>query len=176
MTFLEKQNAIIQKLHNTNYELFDGDKDEALDTIETELTAFPEYANVVIREQIMMPIWRERCEPEEFRENVKNIDTRRRDAHDGAITAVNVLNRISAKLELEPFADIDTNDRHAVAEMVGKYTNELYNNGIGESFDDAVYNKTQGYDTKKISERLQRAVYELDNNYGSGDDTGYELN
>lgn len=174
MTFLEKQNAIIQKLHDTNYELFDGDKDEALDTLETELTAFPEYANVVIREQIMVPIWRERCEPEEFRENVQNMDTRRRDAHDNAITSVNVLNRISSKLGLEPFADIDTNDRHAVAEMVGQYTNELYNNGIGGSFDDAVYDKKQEYDTKKVSERLQRAVYELNTGH-SGDETGYEL-
>lgn len=175
MTFLEKQNNLIQKLHDTNYELFDGDKDEALDTIESELTTFPEYANIVIREQIMMPIWRERCDPEEFRENVKNIDTRRRDAHENAITGVNVLNRLSAKLGLEPFADIDTTDRHAVANMVGKYTNELYNNGTGGSFDEAVYNKTKEYDTKKISKRLQRTIDTLNNNY-SGDETSYEFN
>lgn len=172
MNLIEKQNELLLKLHDTNYEIFDGNKDEALDFVGDSLMSFPNYANVVIREQIMTPIWRNRCDGEEFRENVERIDRQRRDAHDCAIDSINMLNRLNERLGLEPMFDVDTTDRHAVAECVGKYVNELYNNGIGNGFDDAVYEKTNEYDSKKVTQRLENTIEtfnvsaETENNHG----------
>lgn len=158
MSFLEKQNELLLKLHDTNYEMFDGDKEEALDFISESLSAFPNYANIVVKEQVMLPIWKHRCEPNEYRENVQMLDKQRRNAHDCAIDSMNMLNRLGDNLGLEPMFDIDTEDRHAVADAVGKYICEVYNDGIGKTFDDAVYNKTSEYDSKKINERLNAAI------------------
>lgn len=162
MSLIDKQNELLQKLHETNYEYFDGNKEEALDFVGDALEAFPDYANVVIKEQVMMPIWQRTCEGDEFRDNVQNIDRRRHDAHENAISSMTMLNRTSTNLGLGPFFDIDTNDRYAVADTAGQYVCELYNDGKGKTFDDAVLNKTQEYDTKKISERLKSTVNELE--------------
>lgn len=164
MGYIDKQNELLQKLHDTDYDLFDGDKEEALSFVEEQLTALPDYANIVIKEQIMLPIWQQRYEGEEYRENVQKIDMQRRNTHDCAINSMNILNRINSNLGLDPFFDVDTNDRHAVANAVGKYICEVYNDGIGETFDDSVYNKTQEYDIKKINERLSNTINTLETN------------
>ena len=174
MGYMDKQNELLLKLRETNYEVFDGDKDEALDFVGDSLTAFPNYANVVIREQIMTPIWRDRCEPEDFRENVERIDRQRRDAHDCAIDSINMLNRLNDRLGLEPMFDVDTTDRHAVAECVGKYVNEVYNDGIGSSFDDATYQKSQEYNPKKITDRLKNTIDTLDMQTETRNDYGFD--
>lgn len=171
MGFLNKQNELLQKLHDTDYELFDGDKEEALSFVEEKLTAFPDYANIVIREQIMLPIWQNRCEGQELRENIQNIDAQRRNAHDCAINSMNILNRLNDNLGLDPFFNVDTTDRHAVADAVGKYVCEVYNDGIGNTFDDAVYNKTTEYNNKKISERLNAAIHGFETGSNSSENT-----
>lgn len=158
-----KIKAIIDKLNDTNYDLFDNDKDEAMDFLSHQLMAFPKYANVVIKEQIMTPIWRNRYEGQDLRDRIQDIDDKRRSAHENAIAATNVLNRLSKNLDLQPFADIDTTDRHAVAEFVGGFVNEMYNDGIGGTFDDATYQKASEYNENKMQEELKK----LDRNYAA---------
>lgn len=163
-SIMDRAKKIMSKLQETNYDLFDGDKDEALDFLADKMESFPKYANVVIREQIMMPIWQQRYEGQEFRDKVQSIDATRRYAHESTISACDILNRMSKNLGLEPFANIDTKDRHAVAEFVGQAVNEMYNDGIGNNgraFDAATYNKSQEYDARKMHEELAK----LDKNY-----------
>ncbi len=162
MSLIDKQNELLQKLHDTDYQCFDGDKEEAFDFVRGALEAFPDYANVVIKEQVMIPIWQRTCEGDEFRDNMQSIDRRRHDAHENAICSMDMLNRTNERLGLKPFFDIDTSDRYAVADTVGQYVCEMYNEGNGKTLDDAVLGKTQEYDTKKISERLKSAVNELE--------------
>lgn len=161
MTFLEKENQLIQKLKETNYDMFDGDSDAALDFVGDKLEKFPNYANIVIRQQIMLPIWKVRYEGEEFRDKVKDIDVSRRYAHESAISSVTILNRFSKKLGLEPFADIDTTDRYAVADFIGQYIGEVYNQGIGKNIDDVTLGKTTEYDSKIPHVRLNE-IYKAD--------------
>ena len=177
MGLIDKQNELLRKLHDTNYELFDGDKDEALDFVNDQLMTFPDYANVVIREQVMIPIWNHTCEPEELRENVQSLDFTRRNTHECAISSINILNRVSNQLGLEPFSDVDTEDRYAVADMVGQYVSEMYGDGTGKTFDDVVSGRTAEYDRKKISERLNNTVKSFETNSMSSENTNnYELN
>ena len=159
MSLLEKQRELFEKLQETNYEMFDGDKEDALSFIGDQLKSFPDYANIVIREQIMIPIWQHSCEGEEYRENVQRIDSQRRSAHNRAISGMNILNRLNKNLGLEPFFDIDTEDRYAVADTVGKYVNEVYNSGIGADFDTAVLDRKAEYDSKTVTDKINQDAH-----------------
>lgn len=161
MTYLEKEQRLIQRLNETNYEQFD-DKNDALTFLEQQLTAFSDYANVIIREQVMMPIWKAKYDGQELRDQIQNIDTTRRRMHDGAIASVNILNRLSNNLGLEPFVDIDTNDRHEVAKFIGEFIGETYNIGINNPNKEVVYQQEQEYDDKVIKKRLR----EIDAKFG----------
>lgn len=161
MDFLQKQEGILKRLKETDYKLFDGDKEDAMDFLGERLEAFPKYANVVVREQIMLPIWRNRFEGQDLRDKIMDIDKSRKIAHDNAISSVNILNRTCRALDLPPFVDIDTSDRYAVADFVGEYVSQVYNHGIGKTMDDATLNKTQEYDTGKIQESIKETEAKL---------------
>lgn len=162
MSFVKKEAELLQKMQENGYKQFGGDKDKALEFVGSRLQAFPDYANIVIREQVMIPIWRARFEGQEFRDHVQDMDRQRRSAHDSAIMSVNIMNRMCQNHGLEPFADINTQDRHAVAEFVGQYVNELYNNGINGGMDAATLGKRVDYDPKRPHNRLK----ELDAKFG----------
>lgn len=157
MGYLEKENAIIRKLQDTKYELFDGDRDDALQFLDQQLGHFPEYANAVITQQQQLPIIYARYEGEDLRDRVESLDRRRRNIHECAISSVNVLNRLSSRLGLEPFADVDTSDRHAVANMVGDYIGELYRTGT-HGMDEATLNKTTEYSSRQLQDRRRRVA------------------
>ena len=149
--YIEKEKAIIAKLAESKYELFDGDRDEALDFVASNLSKFTDYTNVVIREQVMQPIWRIRCEREDFIAN-----------HNAAIDAVNILNRTSKMLGLPPFAEVDTNNRYAVADFCGTYVNQVYNQGIGNTtIADVTKNRQVDYDTESHRRELLLASEDI---------------
>lgn len=149
VNYIEKEKAIIAKLAESKYELFDGDRDEALDFVASNLSKFTDYTNVVIREQVMQPIWRIRCEREDFIANQESIDRQRHICHNAAIDAVNILNRTSKMLGLLPFAEVDTDNRYAVADFCGTYVNQVYNQGIGNTtIADVTKNRQVDYDTE----------------------------
>lgn len=132
MGYLQKEQRMLQKLADTNYAAFSGNKDRALKFMTRNLSAFPDYVNVVVRMETMGPIWKAQLDGPEYRERMQNIDTERRNTHNNAISSVNAMNRLSEKLELPPFSRVDTNDRHAVAEMISEYITEVYNTGINK--------------------------------------------
>lgn len=155
MTYKEKEVALLKAFESTNYGFFDSDKDEAFNLLGRCLRSFPQYANAVINEQITTPIIHSRYDGEELRNRIAELDTVRRNAHESAIGSLNILNRISAKHGLEPFAAIDTKDRHAVAEFVGQYVNELYNEGINGGMDAATYERRTAYDVNFPARHLR---------------------
>lgn len=52
-------------------------------------------------------------------------------ASEGIVSGLKALNGLCADLELEPFADIDMEDRQAVAAFIGQCRMDLYSRGIG---------------------------------------------
>lgn len=159
--FIDREKMLLEKLQQTNYEMFDGDKEEALDFVSQRLTAFPNYANVVIREQILTPIWRVNLEGQDLRDRIMEMDQRRRSSHENAIASLNGLNRMCERLGIGKFADIDTTDRHAVADFVGDYVSEMYNNGTGKGFEAATSTKNREYDTARTRQRILEMEQEL---------------
>lgn len=161
MTYLEKEQRLIQRLNETNYDQFD-DKNDALTFLEQQLTAFSDYANIVIKEQIMIPIWKRNLDIQDYQAKTQDIETKRQTFHNDAISAVNILNRVSANLGLEPFSTVDTNDRHEVAKFIGEFISETYNIGINNPNKEVVYQQEQEYDDKVIKKRLR----EIDAKFG----------
>lgn len=172
MSFKNKEYQIIAALETRGYEIFghQQNKERVLQLLERNLLTFPEYANIVIREQIMMPIWKYRCEPEDLRINIQRIDTERRHAHDSAITAVDWLNRLCNELEISPFAEINTKDRHAVAELVGNIVGEMYNIGIGKTFDEITQTDTE-YSIQTQKKSMMEIIKECEKECASNKNT-----
>ena len=156
MTYVEKEDAILAKLEETGYAMFDGDKDDALGFIEGRFGNFVDYANAVIRQQYMQPILYAKYEGQDLRDRVEELDRRRKSCHDCAIDGINMLNRFSKALGLEPFSDVDTSDRHAVADFVGDYVGELYGTGA-KGMDAATIGKGKEYD-RTVSDARVRAA------------------
>ena len=156
---------------NTNFDLFDGDAEEAVEYIENLFQSFVDYANVVISEQVHLPMWTALYgrDSEKYQFHVTKIDETRHFKHEAAIRSINQLNRLYASFGLKPFADINTEDRYIVADFVGDFVMEVYNEGIkkpalkksygtGQLFDEATYGKEKEYDRNVIKEKLEEEL------------------
>lgn len=173
MSFLEHEAHLIKALRDADYQPFD-DKDEAFSFLLGRYNAFVNYANIVISEQYTMPITYARYEGEDLRQRVMQADRNRKNAHDIAIDSVNILNRMSKQLGIEPFADIDTTDRHAVADTVGNFVNELYCTGTKTGMDGAAFGKTTQYNSAVLKDRIQQAEALADGIAQTNEPTGPE--
>lgn len=119
--YVEKEKELMDAMKQTGFELFDGSSDDAYDTLERIFMAFVDYANCVIRMQVMVPIWRNRYEGEDLRDKIQEIDHTRRIYHEAAISSLVKLNRLCKMHGLPVYSDTDTSDRYAVADFVGTW-------------------------------------------------------
>ena len=155
MNYLAKEQELINAMRADDFDLFDGSKEEAYDTLAHALESFVTYANTVIRMTIMIPIWRNRFEGSDLRDKIQGIDATRRANHEAAISSIAMLNRIMKAHGLEPFAEIDVTDRYQVADFVGAFISEIYEDGKSKKMDDLVAHNSQEFDLNKISDQLK---------------------
>lgn len=129
-SFLEKEKQLIKAMHQQDFQpFFEGDKDDAFDTLANALDSFATYQNSVIHMTIMQPIIYARYEGQDLRDKISDMDSHRRSAHESAIANINMLNRICKAYGVEEFANINTQDRYQVADFVGQYCAEIYETG-----------------------------------------------
>lgn len=129
-TFLEKEKQLIKAMQQKNFQpFFEGDKNDAFDTLAKALDSFSTYKNSVIRMTVMQPTIYAKYEGQDLRDKISNLDSNRRSAYESAITNINMLNRICDAYGTERFADIDTKNRYQVANFVGQYCAEIYETG-----------------------------------------------
>lgn len=155
MNYLAKEQELINAMKADDFDLFDGSKEEAYDTLEHAFSSFVTYANTVIRMTVMIPIWRNRFEGSDLRDKIQGIDATRRANHEAAISSIAMLNRLMKAHGLDPFADIDVTDRYQVADFVGAFISEIYENGKSKKMDDLVAGHSQEFDVNKISDQLK---------------------
>ena len=145
--YLEKIQNLMSAMAANGFKTFDGSREEACDTVESAIMSFPEYTNTVIRQQVVLKVLPYRdLTTEEFQDTVTQLDTRRRSVHNAAIGNMSMLNRLAELNGQEKIFQIDTKDRFAVADAVGTFVNEVYNDGIGKTLDSATLNRTTDYD------------------------------
>lgn len=154
--YIEKEKELMDAMRQNGFELFDGNSDDAYDTLERIFMAFVDYANCVIRMQVMVPIWRNRYEGEDLRDKIQEIDHTRRIYHEAAISSLVKLNRLCKMHGLPVYSDTDTADRYAVADFVGTWISEVYSNGQSRSMDAAVSGKTSEYPLYCMRQHLDK--------------------
>ena len=129
-TIIEKEKNLIRAMREQDFQLFfEGDREDALDTISSAFNSFPAYHNTVIRMTAIQPIIYARYEGQELRDKMEDLDNTRSSAHESAISNISMLNRICDAYGVEKIADIDTKNRYQVAEFVGQYCAEVYEAG-----------------------------------------------
>lgn len=171
-TITERQNNLIRAMKQQNFQqFFDGDAQDAYETLTSAMESLVNYQNSVISMETQMKFLRFVKEGQDFRDAVVRLDTNRRYKHDAAIANLNILNRISEAYGVEPFCPVDTSDRHAAAEFIGEWCNKMYNNG---------QNPNQLQAEKTMDKTVIRdRIAELDERFGhihpSGDDMTPEL-
>lgn len=160
-TYPEKIRDIVSKMKATDYKDFDGDQKDALEYLEDNLTAFPEYVGHVARMETMGPIWRVTLDPEEWRDRWQDMDSRRRSKHEIAIGSANKLNRLCSDLDLPPFMEIDTTDRYAVADAAEKFTMEMFESGQPKRQNQLQKSKEITHERRYTAEDVKSKVDEI---------------
>ena len=153
-SYLAKEMELINAMKADDFDLFDGSKEEAYDTLEHALESFVTYANTVIRMTVMIPIWKNRFDGSDLRDKISGIDATRRANHEAAISSIAMLNRLMKAHGLSAFAEIDVTDRYQVADFVGAFVSEIYESGKSKNMDTLVASNSQEFDIHKISEDL----------------------
>ena len=169
MTIITTLHALLSALASSDFAIFDGFKEDALDELEAGFRTLLDYANHVIEQQYAMQFAAFRYEGEEFRTYVQNSDVTRRRLHLAACASINMLNRICKLADVEELfpgvvAGEDSEGRRQAAMAIGTFINELYNLGIGNddpdrAFDAATYGRDgRQYDPKKITAAIEGLV------------------
>ena len=164
--YLDKVQNLMSAMEHNGFETFDGDRKEACDTVESAIMSFPEYTNTVIRQQVVMKMLPFRdLTTEEFQQTVTQLDT---------IGNMNLLNRLADLNGQEQIFQIDTSDRHAVADAVGTFVNEVYNDGIGNTLDSATLDRTADYDPTVAKKAIHRPLPDISGITGASSESQIE--
>ena len=127
-----------------------GDED-ALMLLKFAADGITEYVNSVCKHFYMAKIIVAEKGWFDSREEIASLDKSRHFAHGNAIMLLRAVNRQCEKQRIEPFCDVDLNDRYAVANFCGAFVNEVFNHMIGGGIDEAVMAQEEGYDPELIS-------------------------
>lgn len=103
-----------------------NDDEDALDLIETNMNNLNGYVSAVYAMEVQIQTLRFRLEGEDYREAVTNLDKRRRNAHEAAIAACSILNRLANLAGVEPLYSGNLEDRNEVAEFCIAIVDELF--------------------------------------------------
>ena len=103
----------------------------ALQVIQRSMNALGEYVNSVYSMEYKMEILRFRLEPEDFRDAVMEMDRARRNAHEAAIDACRILNRICEQAGIENFYTGNLAERLEVADFCLEVVSALFEDRVG---------------------------------------------
>ena len=130
------------------------DRNDMYDFVAGELATFPEYVNTVAHNQAKMPLVYALYDGQELRDRITEMDTRRHNVHETAISAINTLNRYGERLGMGKVFDVDTTDRQAVADFAGAYTSAMFDEGQHKTMDEIVLqNGRKEYDASSQASR-----------------------
>lgn len=108
--------------------------------IQNSVDSFVGYVNSVIDYAVKIPIAQESHAYDRDRliTEIQQLDHTRHYAHEAAISGCTSLNRLCELKGVEHIAKINTENREEVAQFVGNFVNEMYNETIRGGMDRAV--------------------------------------
>lgn len=126
-TIIEREINLIKAMKEQNFKIFfEGNADDAYDTMTDAMGSFVEYQNHVINMGVTQPTIHARYKGQKIRDKLEDLDKTRKIKHDAAIANASMLNRICDNYGVERIVPIDTNDRYAVADFIGDFCTEVY--------------------------------------------------
>lgn len=130
------------------------EKEELYDFVVDKINNYVRYVNSVITMELQMVLYQgiRFDDPEKYKDKVIKLDTNRKQCHDIAIISCNQLNRLCEMVNVDKICDFDTSDRYMVADFIGNFINEMYNEGIKKrniTLDDVTHNKDKLYEELK---------------------------
>lgn len=130
--------------------------EEAQEFLCERLESIPKYVNSIVEMEIRQPVLMARYEGEEFQDKYKQLDEKRRYAHEKMIRSCNQLNRYCDMNDLERICPVDTEDRYAVADFAGQFVGELYYDSDFHTIDKAVEARNNDYyDAEEIDDLVR---------------------
>lgn len=128
-TYIEKIKRFVKAV--TEQETDPDEIQFILETFAEKAYAFGRYCTAVYKMEIRMPVIRALYSEdiERLQNCIMSMDERRRMAHEAAITACSVINRLCDSYG-QPKICPETDDRYEIANFVGKFVYEVYLNGI----------------------------------------------
>jgi len=129
----KEENKMTKNIKKVFLELIEANKDDndMLDIIADMMNSFSNYVASVYKMETLIPIIRFKYEGDDQQDRIMKLDTARKFAHENAINACNILNRMvkAAGIE-EPFYDGNIKDRYEVADFCIEVTKEFFNDGV----------------------------------------------
>lgn len=106
---------------------YKDDKD-VLEMIYDSLESMSSYVKAVNSMENTITVLRFKMDPEEYHIRVQELDRNRKIIHDGVISSIKFLNRISNVAHLPLFYSGDVDDRYEVATFAGEVVKEIFDN------------------------------------------------
>ena len=106
------------------------DDQEATNLILEYINGFSAYVKIVNDMENLIHIKKNYMDPEEFREELSNINSRRTNIHNSCISGCKILNRMADQAGLSRIFEGNIEVRHEVAGFAGELTLEIFIDGI----------------------------------------------
>lgn len=109
--------------------------EDALEYIEKDMNSFGEYVNARFRMEMQMTIatMREGLDATELANIRHDLDQKRHDWHETAITGVKRICRFATIMDVEPLFTGDFNNREEIANFCMEIVNEFFGCNLSES-------------------------------------------
>lgn len=133
--YLQKEVEIIKVLRESDYAVYGGDKDKALEQVEANFMAIGDYFSTKVNFEVndFLDKYRTMAEPqEEAGAGPEEVSC----AMSAAAISIGELNELCGKLGIGKFADIDIRDEEAVTRICEDFVHECFlagTRGIGVS-------------------------------------------
>lgn len=103
-----------------------SDDEEMLEEIAEYIDRFPAYIHKVYTMELRKEIYRMTLEGADYREAFERIDHERHNAHELAISAITILNRLAEQANVPPLFEGDLGKRQEVAEFCMAFVREVF--------------------------------------------------
>ena len=123
--YKEKMTNLMMAIDKNNH-VGTSNRDMMFNLVKQGFDSFIGYVNAVYEMETSISLARFRCDDvRDYQDAVTRLDSSRRVAHDGAITSVNIINRMCDMVGVEHVYD-GTQERNEIGDFCGHFVNEYF--------------------------------------------------
>lgn len=129
--YILKTQKLLVVMEQKGYsKIFDGNKEEGLDTLKDCFDAFQKYYEIILNNERTILRMKAKYTDEGLNDRMEMYQMKKRMSLDNAKINTKILNHISCAYTGKKYVDIDHEDSRAVEAFIGNYCKDLYEFGI----------------------------------------------